>query len=99
MHAYRADVAFDGERRLPDGVLVVVEGARIVGVEPAGTALPDGCPVTYVPGTALVPGLIESHVHLCGDSSPRALDQLPELSDDELDRVVVEAGVRQLAGG
>ena len=36
----------------------------------------------------LLPGLIDAHVHLCGDSSPRALDQLPELDDDELDAIV-----------
>jgi hypothetical protein len=35
MHAYRADTAFDGERFLPGGALVLVDGATIAGVEPA----------------------------------------------------------------
>lgn len=78
---------------------MLVEEGRIVGVEPAGAAVPDGCPVTYLPGTTLLPGLVDAHVHLCGDSGPRALDQLPELSVEDLDRVVVDAGARQLAVG
>ena len=35
--------------------------------------------MTYQPGTTLLPGLIDCHVHLCADSGPRALEQLPEL--------------------
>ena len=99
MRAYRADVAFDGERPVPGGALVLVESGRILGVESAGAAVPDGCPVTYMPGTTLLPGLVDAHVHLCGDSGPRALDQLPELSADEVDGIVAEAGSRQLAAG
>ena len=34
-----------------------------------------------------------------GDSGPRALDQLPELSDDELDAVIPESLAAQLAVG
>ncbi|GAA2725194.1 amidohydrolase family protein [Cellulomonas aerilata] len=99
MHAYRADAAYDGERRLPGGALVLVEDGRIVGVEPAAAAVPDGCPVTSLPGTTLLPGLVDAHAHLCGDSGPRALDQLPELSDDQLDATIRTAGAHQLAAG
>ena len=99
MHAYRADLAFDGERSLPGGALVLVEDGRIVGVESASAAVPDDCPVTSLPGTTLLPGLIDAHVHLCADDGPRALDQLPELSDAAVDAIVVRAGAAQLAAG
>ena len=99
MHAYRADTAFDGELRLADGALVLVSDHRIVGVEPGRAPAPADCPVTHLPGTTLLPGLVDAHVHLCGDSGPRALDQLPELSPAELDAIITAAGAQQLAAG
>ena len=99
MRAYRADRAFDGERVLRDGALVLVDDGRIVAVEPASAAPPDGVPVTALPGTTLLPGLVDTHVHLCGDSGPRALDRLPELTPAEVDATVAEALRRHLAAG
>src|SRR3954447_10046428 len=99
MHGYRAPRAFDGEHVLPDGALVLVEGDTIVAVESGTAPAPVDCPVTDLPGTTLFPGLIDAHVHLCGDSGPRALDQLPELSDDELDAIIAASLAAQLAVG
>jgi imidazolonepropionase-like amidohydrolase len=99
VHGYRALRAFDGERVLPDGALVLVDAGTIVGVEPATAPAPAGCPVTDIAGTTLLPGLVDPHVHLCADDSPRALDQLPELTDDELDAIVTASLAAQLAGG
>ncbi|GAB3197490.1 amidohydrolase family protein [Geodermatophilus arenarius] len=99
MRGYRADHAFDGERVLRDGALVLVDDGRIVAVEPAGAAPPDGVPVTALPGTTLLPGLVDTHVHLCGDSGPRALDQLPELEPAQVDAIVAAALRQHLAAG
>jgi imidazolonepropionase-like amidohydrolase len=99
MEAYRADVAFDGERVLAGGATVLVRDGVIAGVEPAAAAVPDGCPVTHLPGTALLPGLIDTHTHLCGNDQPDALDRLPGLSPGELDRTIEAALTRQLAAG
>lgn len=99
MRGYRADRAFDGTRALPGGALVLVEGREIVGVEPASAAAPAGCDVTDLPGATLLPGLIDTHVHLCGDSGPRALDQVPELSAEELERVIATAEQQHLRAG
>src|SRR3954465_14845524 len=99
MHGYRAPRAFDGEHVLPDGALVLVEGDKIVAVESGTAPAPADCAVTGLPGATLLPGLIDAHVHLCGDSGPRALDQLPELNDDELDAIIAESLASQLAVG
>jgi imidazolonepropionase-like amidohydrolase len=99
MHAYRADTAFDGERTLPGGVLVFVEDGLIAGVEPASAAVPDGCAVTYLPGTTLLPGLIDAHVHLCANGGPDALDRIPSLSAAELDDVITASLAQQRTAG
>ncbi|PWW24279.1 imidazolonepropionase-like amidohydrolase [Geodermatophilus normandii] len=99
MHAYRADRAFDGDRVLPDGALVLVDDDRILAVEPAASAPPADVPLTHLPGTTLLPGLVDAHVHLCGDSGPRALDQLDELSRDQVDAIVTASLAEHLAAG
>jgi imidazolonepropionase-like amidohydrolase len=95
----RADIAFDGERRLPGGALVLVEGGAIVAVEPGGAAAPANWEVFHEPGTTLLPGLIDAHTHLCGDSGPEALDKLPDLSPDEIDAIVEQSLAIHLATG
>jgi imidazolonepropionase-like amidohydrolase len=99
MDAYRADAAFDGDRVMARGALVLVNDGMIIGVEPASAAVPDGCPVTYLPGTTLLPGLIDAHSHLCGNDQFDALDRLPDLSADEIDQTVEAALTTQLAAG
>jgi len=96
---YRADYAFDGERRLTDGALVLVRDGDIVAIEPGTAPAPVDCDVVYAPGTTLLPGLIDTHVHLCADSSSRALEQLPELDPDRLAAIIDAALTSQLAAG
>lgn len=99
MHGFRAPRAFDGQHVLRDGALVLVEAETIVAVEPGTVAAPADCPVTDLPGATLLPGLIDAHVHLCADGGPRALDQLVELGDEELDAIVGQSLAAQLAAG
>lgn len=97
--AYRADMAFDGEKAMPGGALVLVENGVIIGVQPGTAPAPDGYNVAYRPGTTLLPGLIDAHTHLCGNDQPDALDRLPSLSADELDTTIKAALAAQLAHG
>jgi imidazolonepropionase-like amidohydrolase len=99
LRAYRADLAFDGDRVLSDGPTVFVDGRSIVGVEAGHVELPADCDLTYVPGGTLLPGLIDTHVHLCADSTPGNLDRLPEVSPAELDVRIDAALQRHVRAG
>ncbi len=76
--AVRAERVFDGERLLPQGALVLVDGERIVAVEPVTAPVPDGHRLLEFPGGTLLPGLVDAHVHLCCDSGDGALDRLAD---------------------
>ncbi len=95
----RAERVFDGERLVPGGAAVFVEGGRITAVEPITAVVPPGWQLAERAGATLLPGLIDAHVHLCGDSRNGALDRLADHSDGE-QAEVIEAGLRrQLAAG
>src|SRR5262245_1956575 len=98
MRAIRAAHAFDGTKVWDDGAVVLIEGAQIVGVEPAGFTPPDGTDVIEFDGTVL-PGLVNAHVHLCGDSRDGALERLPDFTAEHLDAVISTALADQLASG
>jgi imidazolonepropionase-like amidohydrolase len=98
MYALQAERCFDGEAFRPDGATVLVEGERIIGVEPLGYDVPDGCEVTTYDGT-LLPGLFDCHVHLVSDSSPGSLERAGAATDAELDSQISAALGEQAAAG
>jgi imidazolonepropionase-like amidohydrolase len=95
MHAIRARHAFDGDRFLPDGATVFVDGARIAGLETGRVEVPAGIELAEYAGTVL-PGLIDCHTHLVADSTPGGLERAGAFSDDELDSVI-ERSLREHA--
>lgn len=99
MLAVRTGKGFDGERLVPDGLTVLVDGGRITAVQPLAAPVPEGYRLVDRPHATLLPGLIDTHVHLCGDSRTGALDRLGEYDDGELDGVIAQALARQLATG
>ena len=66
VYVLQPDRVFDGESAEPHaGWVVVVRGERIVAVGPrAGVDIPTGAETIALPGTTLLPGLIEGHSHL-----------------------------------
>jgi imidazolonepropionase-like amidohydrolase len=99
MLGVRAGRAFDGERVVPGGALVVLDEGRIVGVEPGAAPVPDGCEVWEAPGGTVLPGLVDAHVHLCADGTDGSLDRIGEPSEDGMMAVIGESLRRHLAAG
>jgi imidazolonepropionase-like amidohydrolase len=99
MFGVRAGRVFDGERVVPGGALVLVDGDRIVGVEPGAASAPEGCEVLKAPGGTVLPGLIDPHVHLCADGTDGSLDRIEEPGEDALAAVIGQSLRRHLAAG
>ncbi len=97
--AVRAPHAFDGEGFRPDGATVLVEDDVVVGVESAAFEIPDGWKVHEHEDATVLPGLVDTHVHLVADGGVGALDRVAGYSPAELDAVVETALRAQLAGG
>ena len=99
MFGIRAGRAFDGERVVPGGALVLVDDGRIAGVEPGAASAPDGCQVLDVPGGTVLPGLVDAHVHLCADGTDGTLDRIGEPGQDAMAAVIEQSLRRHLAAG
>lgn len=95
------DRVFDGEA-LHDGWGVLVVGDRIEGAGPAGSLRPPaGAEELRLPGTTLLPGLIEGHAHLFlhpYDETPWAEQILNEPWGERTARAVVHATATLQAG-
>jgi imidazolonepropionase-like amidohydrolase len=69
---------------LPGPLLVLVADGVIVDVDTSGAAPPDGVPVIDCGAATLLPGLIDSHTHLCWEPSVDALEQFATADDEAL---------------
>lgn len=98
MHALRASHAFDGTRFLSGGATVLIEGERIVGVEPARAEVPGDVEVEEYPGTVL-PGLIDCHTHLVADATPGALERVAAMAPEAVDEVITASLRAQAMSG
>jgi len=93
--AYRADRLFDGLSRL-DRPTLLVEDGRVVAV---GEPLPPDVEVVELPGATLLPGLVDTHVHLAFDASPDPVGALAARDPDAELAAMAEAARGQLAAG
>jgi imidazolonepropionase-like amidohydrolase len=85
MPAVTGALLFDGTAPPRPDHTVVWRGERITWVGPDGDADLDGAdPVIAARGAALLPGLIDCHVHLCFDATPEGIDGV---ATEPLDRV------------
>ena len=95
----RAARLFDGERFVPGPATVVVDDGAIGGVEPGRPDPPEHVEVLDLGDVTVLPGLVDTHVHLVGDSGWGALDRVAGYSPEELASVVEESLRPQLAAG
>jgi imidazolonepropionase-like amidohydrolase len=95
----RAARLFDGTSSalIPDPV-VVLEGSRILSVS-SGTEAPDSAAVIDLADATLLPGLIDTHVHLAFDASADPVGSLAHRQDGEVTQAMVRAGRAALHGG
>ena len=87
MRALHAAHAFDGTRFLPGGGTVLLDGDRIVGVEPGRAEPPEAVEVTAYAGTVL-PGLIDCHTHLVADATFGGLERAGSMPPEAIDTVI-----------
>ncbi|MGH3714079.1 MAG: amidohydrolase family protein [Micromonosporaceae bacterium] len=97
MYALRAGQVFDGTDALGPGVVVVDDG-RITAVTP-GTASPNGELIDLGDDVTLLPGLIDTHVHLVFDCTINAAETIQRVTDDELDKQIRERARAALTAG
>jgi imidazolonepropionase-like amidohydrolase len=64
-----------------DGTVVLVEDRAVTGIT---RSAPDGWPVIEMPGTSLLPGLIDAHTHVLLRSSYNELDLARQMVEENL---------------
>jgi imidazolonepropionase-like amidohydrolase len=97
--ALRAAWLFDGTGSAlsPDPV-VVLDGTTIRAVSSGGSP-PDGAAVVDFGGATLLPGLIDTHVHLAFDAGADPVGTLARRSDAEAVQAMIRAARSALRGG
>ena len=99
MLAIRAPRLFDGERFSSGGATVLTDAGRILAVEAGFPEVGPAWQVIEFDDATVLPGLIDTHVHLAADSGVGALDRIAGFTDDEMDAVITDGLRRHLANG
>ncbi|HYE45558.1 MAG TPA: amidohydrolase family protein, partial [Caulobacter sp.] len=81
------------------GTSLLIENGRIARIIPPGQPLPRAAREIDATGRYVIPGLIDTHVHLCADNGPRALEQLADLDTDQVEGIVTRSLRQHLAAG
>ncbi|MFN8079706.1 MAG: amidohydrolase family protein [Kineosporiaceae bacterium] len=96
--ALRGSRFFDGLTLRPDPVVVVLDGPVIDAVID-GTTPPADAELIDLPGATLLPGLIDTHVHLAFDASADPVVTLADRDDGAVRAAMTVAARTAVAGG
>ncbi|HET9970693.1 MAG TPA: amidohydrolase family protein [Streptosporangiaceae bacterium] len=97
--ALRAAWLFDGtSSALVRDPLVLIDGGAIVAVG-SGVPDPEHADITELGGATLLPGLVDTHVHLAFDASPDPVGHLAGQDDDATLIAMSKAAQAALRGG
>jgi imidazolonepropionase-like amidohydrolase len=96
----RAAALFDGvsSALLAEPSVVVADGA-ITAVHGPAEPVPANAHVVDLPGLTLMPGLVDTHLHLCFDATGDPVGHLAQADDDTLRQQMAEAARRALRAG
>jgi imidazolonepropionase-like amidohydrolase len=84
---------------LPGPLLVLIADGTIVDVDTSGAAAPGDVSLVDCGRATLLPGLIDSHTHLCWEPSADVLEQFATDDDDTLLRRARQAASSAVAAG
>jgi imidazolonepropionase-like amidohydrolase len=97
--ALRAARLFDGTTCTDDPLVLVADG-RVAEVRHGRDApVPDDAELVELPGATLLPGLVDTHVHLTFDAGPDPVAALAGRDEDTLMAAMAVAAEAQLAAG
>jgi imidazolonepropionase-like amidohydrolase len=97
--AIRAAWLYDGTTpALQPRPMVLLDGERIVAVA-EGVGPPEDVEVIDLEGATLVPGLVDTHVHLVFDASADPVGALGARGDDAARNAIVSAALTAVLGG
>lgn len=99
MIAIRCAARFDGSTLVDGPATVLIDGRTIAGVEAGHPELGADVDVVDLGEATVLPGLIDTHVHLVTDSVLNALDLVEDYSDEQIDAVVSRSLAAHLAAG
>ena len=100
MLVLRAAALFDGvSSTLMAEPLVVVADGVIAAAHGRAGPIPAGASVVDLPGLTLMPGLVDTHLHLCFDATSDPVGHLAETGDGLLREHMAEAARRALRAG
>src|SRR5260221_14760996 len=96
----RADALFDGvsSTLMAEPSVVITDGA-ITAVHGPDEPSPAGASIIDLPGLTLMPGLVDTHLHLCFDATGDPVGHLAETRDDLLREQMAEAARRAPPAG
>jgi imidazolonepropionase-like amidohydrolase len=97
--AIRAAAFFDGARSVADPLVIVADGRIADVTSGARAAAPPDAELVDLPGATLLPGLVDTHVHLAFDAGTDPVGTLVAQDDDELLAAMVGAAQAQLRAG